>query len=146
MNVLVVEDSRFLRMENERALTKAGHSVISAADGQEGLRLARGCKPDLVVLDMLLPHLSGPDVLRAIRKDPETAKIPVLVLSSLPQCNAEKLMGEGATAYYQKSHLNLDKETDKFVEVVEHVFARTSRTRVQSNRRVRGDSGTPERR
>lgn len=125
MNVLVVEDSRFLRMENERALTKAGHQVISAANGEEGLRLARGCKPDLVVLDMLLPHLSGPDVLRAIRKDPETAKIPVMVLSSLPQCNAERLMGEGANAYFQKAQLRLDRETDKFVEAVEHLLART---------------------
>jgi len=128
MNVLVVEDSRFLRMENERALTKAGHKVISAADGEEGLRLARGCKPDLVVLDMLLPHLSGPDVLRAIRKDPETATIPVMVLSSLPQCNAEKLVGEGATAYFQKAQLRLDKETDKFVDAVEHLLALTRRT------------------
>jgi len=125
MNVLVVEDSRFLRMENERALTKAGHKVFSAADGEEGLRLAHSCKPDLVVLDMLLPHLSGPDVLRAMRKDPQTAKIPVMVLSSLPQCNAEKLMGEGANAYFQKSQLQLDKETDKFIEAVASLLART---------------------
>ncbi len=71
MSVLIVDDSRFLRLMNERALLKAGFEVLSAADGEEGLRLAIEHKPDLVVLDMMLPKLSGPDVLRALRKDPE---------------------------------------------------------------------------
>ena len=54
MNILIVDDSRFLRMTNERALTRVGHNVICASDGEEGLRLALERKPDLVVLDMLL--------------------------------------------------------------------------------------------
>jgi len=86
MKILIVDDSRFLRIANDRALVKAGHTVITAADGEEGLRLAQERKPDLVVLDMLLPKLSGPEVLRALRKDGETASIPVMVLISLPQC------------------------------------------------------------
>ncbi len=60
MNVLIVDDSRFLRLMNERALVKAGFDVLSAADGEEGLRLAIEHKPDLVILDMMLPKLSGP--------------------------------------------------------------------------------------
>jgi DNA-binding response OmpR family regulator len=76
MNILLVDDSRFLRIANERALTKAGHNVISASDGEEGLRLARERQPDLVILDMLLPKISGPDVLKAIRTNPETEKPP----------------------------------------------------------------------
>ncbi len=67
MNILIVEDSRFLRLANERALTKAGHNVISASDGEEGLRRAVERQPDLIILDMLLPKMSGPDVLRATR-------------------------------------------------------------------------------
>ena len=59
---------------------KAGHNVISAEDGETGLRLALEHRPDLVVLDMMLPKLSGPEVLRALRKSPATASIPVLVL------------------------------------------------------------------
>ena len=61
MNILIVDDSRFLRLANERALKGVGHNVICASDGEEGLRLARERKPDLVVLDMLLPKLSGPE-------------------------------------------------------------------------------------
>jgi DNA-binding response OmpR family regulator len=59
MKILVIEDSRFLRIANERALTLAGHDVVSAGDGQEGLRLALEQKPDLVILDLILPKLPG---------------------------------------------------------------------------------------
>jgi DNA-binding response OmpR family regulator len=122
MKILIVDDSRFLRLANERALIKAGHVVITASDGEEGLRLAQERKPDLVVLDMMLPKLSGPDVLRALRKDADTAAMPIMVLTSLPQCNKEKLLNEGATSYFAKSELMLDKGTGMFVEMVERML------------------------
>lgn len=122
MKILIVDDSRFLRLANERALIKAGHVVITASDGEEGLRLAQERKPDLVVLDMMLPKLSGPEVLRALRKDADTAAMPVMVLTSLPQSNKEKLLSEGATSYFAKSELNLDKGTGMFVEMVEKML------------------------
>jgi CheY-like chemotaxis protein len=68
---------------------------------------------------MLLPKLSGPEVLRALRKDAETARIPVMVLTSLPQCNEHKLIKEGATSYFAKSELMLDKGTTLFADAVE---------------------------
>ncbi len=124
MNILIVDDSRFLRMANERALTRAGHNVICASDGEEGLRLALERKPALIVLDMMLPRISGPDVLRAIRKNPDTAQIPVMVLTSLPQCNEEKLLAAGASAYFEKSLLGVDGGSGPFVEAVERLLAR----------------------
>jgi CheY-like chemotaxis protein len=129
MNILIIDDSRFLRMTNERALTRVGHNVVCASDGEEGLRLALERKPDLVVLDMLLPKLSGPDVLRAMRKSPETKAIPVMVLTSLPQCNEEKLLGEGATAYFEKSLLIVDKGSGPFVEAVERLLAKAAKAK-----------------
>lgn len=126
MNILIVDDSRFLRKANEMALARAGHNVIGASDGQEGLRLAHEHKPDLVVLDMMLPVLSGPDVLRAMRKDPETAEIPVMVLTSLPQCNEQKLHDDGATAYFEKSSLKVDKGSKPFVEAVQTLLHKFS--------------------
>ena len=124
MKVLIVEDSRILRLANERALTKAGHRVIVAADGAEGLRLAREHSPSLIILDMMLPLLTGPSVLRALRKDPETASIPVMVLTSLPQCNEAKLLRDGASSYFEKSGLMLDKGSDKLVEAVEKILSK----------------------
>ena len=122
MKILIVDDSRFLRVANERALVRAGYEVITAADGEEGLRLAQEQKPDLVVLDMLLPKLSGPEVLRALRKSPETASIPVMVLTSLPQTNEQKLVKEGATSYFAKSGLMVDQGPGMFVETVEKLL------------------------
>jgi CheY-like chemotaxis protein len=103
--ILLVEDSKFLRIATERALTKAGYHVICAADGDEAVALTTSSLPDLVVLDMLLPKLSGPEVLQAIKKNTLTAHIPVIVLSSLSQKNEDKLIKEGAAAFLEKGPL-----------------------------------------
>jgi DNA-binding response OmpR family regulator len=124
MKILIVDDSRFLRLANERALVKAGHVVITASDGEEGLRMAQERKPDLVVLDMLLPKLSGPDVLRAMRGDTATAAIPVMVLTSLPQCNEQRLIEAGATSYFAKSELMVDRGSGLFLDAVEKMLTK----------------------
>jgi len=58
--VLLIEDSKFLRMANERALCKAGFEVGTAADGEEALQSIQDKPPDIILLDMLLPKISGP--------------------------------------------------------------------------------------
>ena len=103
--ILLVEDSKFLRIATERSLAKAGYRVILAGDGEEAVSLATSNLPDLVILDMLLPKLSGPEVLQALQKNAATAHIPVLVLSSLSQKNEEKLLNEGASAFLGKGPL-----------------------------------------
>jgi len=135
MNILIVEDSRFLRLSNERALTKAGHNVISASDGEEGVRLAVERQPDLIILDMLLPKMSGRDVLRAIRANSDIRKTPVMVLTSLPQANEDRLLKEGATAYFEKSLLTIDKESAPFVAAVEKLLARAARANAAATSR-----------
>jgi CheY-like chemotaxis protein len=109
MKILLVEDSKFLRLATERAMVRAGYEVTSAGDGEEGLRLAREKLPDLILLDMLLPKLSGPDVLKALKLDPTTAAIPVVVMSGLSQKNAARLEKDGAFAFLEKSDLALDQ-------------------------------------
>jgi CheY-like chemotaxis protein len=106
--ILLVEDSKFLRVATERILTKAGYQVICAGDGDEALALAGSRLPDLIVLDMLLPKLSGPEVLRSLKKNDLTAHIPVVVLSSLSQNNGPKLVQEGADAFIEKGSLLAD--------------------------------------
>jgi CheY-like chemotaxis protein len=117
-SILVVEDSRFLRLANERALVRAGYSVATAADGEEGLRMACRNVPDLILLDMMLPKLGGPEVLQALRLEPLTAQVPVIVLSGLSQRNEARLKEAGATAYFEKSRLDLDSHSDVLVQVV----------------------------
>jgi len=106
--ILLVEDSKFLRVATERILTRAGYQVICAGDGDEALALAGSRLPDLIVLDMLLPKLSGPEVLRSLKKNDLTAHIPVVVLSSLSQNNGPKLVQEGADAFIEKGSLLAD--------------------------------------
>lgn len=125
-SILVVEDSKFLRLTSERALTKAGYSVVSTDDGEQALRVAQEKSPDLILLDMLLPKLGGPEVLRALKKDPLTARIPVVVLSSLPQKNESKLKKDGAAAYFEKSKLQLDVDSHVLLEVVRAALGETA--------------------
>ena len=117
-SILLVEDSRFLRLANERALVKAGYSVVTAGDGEEALRIANATIPDLILLDMLLPTLGGVQVLQALRSNVLTALIPVVVLSSLPQKNEYKLKKEGATAYFEKSQLDLGQNSEALINIV----------------------------
>ncbi len=73
--------------------------------------MAREKRPDLILLDMLLPKMSGPDVLKALKKDPRTAAIAVVVLTGLSHKNAERLRRDGA-AFLEKSDLALDKGSE----------------------------------
>jgi CheY-like chemotaxis protein len=117
-SILLVEDSRLLRLANERTLVKAGYRVATAGDGEEALRIANAMIPDLILLDMLLPTLGGVQVLRALRSNVLTALIPVVVLSSLPQKNEFKLKKEGATAYFEKSQLGLGQNSESLINIV----------------------------
>ncbi len=124
--VLLVDDSKFLRMANERALARAGYQVTTAADGEEALRIANDKRPDIILLDMMLPRISGPEVLKALKANPATMDIPVIVLTSLSQKNEEKLLHEGAAAYFEKSTLELDKNSDRLAATVETVLRRVN--------------------
>jgi CheY-like chemotaxis protein len=119
--ILLVEDSKFVRLTTERALARAGYEVSSAADGEEALRMAREKLPDLILLDMLLPKVSGPDVLAALKKDALTKAIPVVVITGLSQKNAARLQGDGAAGFLEKSELGLDKGSEKLLAAVREI-------------------------
>jgi CheY-like chemotaxis protein len=122
IKILLVEDSKFLRLATERALTRAGYEVSSAADGEDALRVAREKFPDLILLDMLLPKMSGPDVLKALKEDALTRAIPVVVITGLSQKNAARLQEDGAVGFLEKSVLELDKGSDKLLTAVEGIL------------------------
>ena len=125
MKILLIEDSKFQRIANERALVKAGFAVIQALDGEDGLRAARENIPDLILLDMMLPKLSGLDVLRTLKSDPLVKHIPVIVLSGLGQANERKLLAEGAAAFLVKSDTLSANNSSVLVQAVEGVLSGT---------------------
>ena len=109
--ILLAEDDRFLRKAAETMLKRGGFTVLTAADGEEALRLARESAPDLML---------GFDVLAALKAAPETAGIPVIVLSNLGQDSDVQLARErGAHDYIIKSNIALEM----LVERVRTFFA-----------------------
>jgi CheY-like chemotaxis protein len=109
-----------MRLVTERALARAGYSVTTAGDGEEALRLAFERPPDLILLDMLLPKLGGPQVIQSLKKNSVTAEIPIVVISSLPQTNEARLKKEGAVAYFDKTVLN--ESSDSLVQAVKAIL------------------------
>jgi CheY-like chemotaxis protein len=115
--VLVAEDDRFLRRACETSLRERGFTVATAADGEEALRAVRADRPDLIVLDMLMPKLSGLDVLRAIRSDAHTRFVLVLVMSRSAQ-DVEALTRLGANGCLVKARLSLQQLGDHVTEIL----------------------------
>lgn len=113
--ILLVEDSKFMRLAVGRAMERSGYEVVTALDGEEVFALAREHRPDLILLDMLLPKMTGPEVLRTLKKDPETAQIAVVAFTGLSQKNAVRLQQDGAFAFLEKSELALDKGCEPFL-------------------------------
>lgn len=122
MKILLVDDSRLQRAVIQRDLTIAGYTVVAAADGEEGLRRAGEELPDLILLDMMLPKLSGLDVLRRLKASPETQAIPVVVLSGLSKGNGEKLAAEGAAGFCEKSDTSFQNRSAVLVKTVKEVL------------------------
>jgi CheY-like chemotaxis protein len=118
--VLVVEDDRFLRRACEASLRQRGLDVITAADGEEGLSLAQSEHPALVLLDLLMPKMSGLEVLRAMKADDKMRGIPVLVLSnSSRQQDVDEIMRLGAIGYLVKADLSLQVLGDRVIRILQ---------------------------
>lgn len=129
MKILLVEDSKLLRITNERTLVKAGYDVISAEDGEEALRCAKEQKPDLILLDLLLPKVSGLEVLTRLKHNRDTAKIPVVALSGLSDKNRQRLIEAGADEYLEKNSVLTEKGLNRLPKVLEEVICRIHRKR-----------------
>jgi CheY-like chemotaxis protein len=129
VRILLVEDSKPIRLENESALQKAGYEVICAEDGEAALQMAQQQKPDLILLDMILPKLSGPEVLHRLKVDLKTNQIPVVVLSSLSEKNRQKLMDEGAEEYIEKNSLMPVRGMNLLPKMLENIICRLNRKR-----------------
>jgi CheY-like chemotaxis protein len=109
--ILLVEDDEFQRLAETNVLRQKGFDVCVATNGEEALRLVAGPeKPDLIVLDLIMPKLSGFEVLRRLKHDEATAGIPVIVLTNLSQESDRRQVFEfGALDYLVKANLTLEK-------------------------------------
>lgn len=101
--VMVVDDSPTDKAWIRQALTGAGHAVLEAASGQDALDMVRSARPDCVVMDLVMPGVNGFAATRALNRDPATAAIPVIVVSSKDQdSDRQWALRQGARAYLVK--------------------------------------------
>lgn len=108
--VVVADDDRMLRKAAETSLRRQGYSVTTASDGEEALQLIRSERPDIIVLDLIIPKIQGFDVLNILKQDALTSAIPVIVLSSLAQeQDKQEALNLGAVAYFNKSTFSLSE-------------------------------------
>jgi CheY-like chemotaxis protein len=99
-----IEDEPFFAGTMSRLLTEAGYTTAVAADGEEGLSLTEQIKPDLVLLDLVLPKVDGKDVLKQLKSNPITKDIPVFVLSNLSSdADQRETVALGAAGFFVKA-------------------------------------------
>ena len=103
--ILLIEDNEFNRKIVRDLLAHQPYDLLEAHDGEAGVAAARRDRPDVIVMDVQLPKLSGLDATRALRADPDTAKIPIIVVTSFALSGDDKkAMDAGASAYLAKPY------------------------------------------
>jgi len=112
--ILFIEDESTLQKTFGDILAQDKYKIISALDGKIGLRLAKSEKPDLILLDLVLPSMHGFEVLKRLKQDPETEKIPVIILTNLEKIEDVKEAIElGAKTYLVKTQYRIEEVMEK---------------------------------
>jgi two-component system phosphate regulon response regulator PhoB len=118
--ILLADDERNLRALVAETLDESSYRILQAANGEEALSIARAEIPDLIILDWMMPGISGLDVLKELRKQPETVNVPVILLTARSQ-QPDRAAGieAGASAFLSKpfSPLELLETAEELIGV-----------------------------
>ena len=118
--ILLVEDEELLANILKQRLEKEGFNVVLARDGEEALNILKDAKPDLLLLDIILPKVSGFELMSKLQEDPRYAKVPIVVVSNLGQ-EGDIKKGEmlGAIGYFVKAHLSIEELVERVKKFLE---------------------------
>jgi DNA-binding response OmpR family regulator len=117
--ILIIEDDDMLRGLITQRLTKEDYKISQAIDGISGLKAIREEKPDLVLLDIILPGMNGFEVLENAKKDPIISGIPIAILSNLSQQeDKDKALGLGAVDYFIKVNFTSEEILEKIKSIL----------------------------
>lgn len=117
--ILIIEDDKFLRELIVKKLVGEGYKTSEAIDGEEGIKKIREEKPDLVLLDLILPGIDGFEVLAKMKGDSKLAPIPVIILSNLGQKeDVERGLKMGAIDYLVKAHFTPGEIIEKIKNIL----------------------------
>lgn len=127
--ILIVEDEPVLRKGIKAILEKSGYAVILAADGKEGLDIARKESPDLIILDLMMPKLNGYKVCRLLKFDSRYKQIPVIIFTVRAEKKDEEMAySAGADAYITKT-----PEPEVLLDKIEKLLKKISREKESKN-------------
>ncbi|HEY0087982.1 MAG TPA: response regulator [Candidatus Lokiarchaeia archaeon] len=117
--ILIVEDEEIMIDLLQRKLTREGYEVSVTRDGDEGLKTMREVKPDLILLDIIMPKMGGFEVMEEMNKDPELKQIPIIIVSNSGQPveldNAQKL---GAKDWLIKTEFDPQEVIEKVIKLI----------------------------
>ena len=117
--ILIIEDDLVLQKALSEYLGTEGFETKTASDGETGEKMSASEKPDLILLDIILPKKDGLEVLRAVRSNEKTKKIPIVLLTNLDSIeDVEKALELGATTYLVKADYRLEEVTAKVKELL----------------------------
>ena len=112
--VLIVEDDVFLMSLLKNRMESAGFSILAAKDGEEAIKILKEIKPDLILLDIILPGQSGFEVLEEMKSDPQISNAPVMIISNLGQdMDIDRGKDLGALEYFVKARSSMDDVIEK---------------------------------
>ncbi|PIR70697.1 MAG: response regulator [Candidatus Niyogibacteria bacterium CG10_big_fil_rev_8_21_14_0_10_42_19] len=118
-NILVVEDDKFLRDLLVNRLIREGFNVVNVISGAEALENISTLKPDLIMLDLVLPGMDGYEVLKILKENPNTAGIPVMILSNLGQKDEiDKAINMGAASFLIKANFTPSEIVSKVKNIL----------------------------
>ena len=107
--IMIIEDDHFLSSLMKARLEKEGFTTIQAFDGEEALQLLKEAPPSLIILDLIMPKITGFEVLQSISITPQLYKVPVVILTNLAQdSDIQKARELGAKEYFVKVKVSID--------------------------------------
>ncbi|MCS6789013.1 MAG: response regulator [Patescibacteria group bacterium] len=118
--IFIIEDDKFLSLVLKGRLEREGIKVFQAFDGKEALDLLKQEIPDLILLDLIMPNMSGFEFLENLRQDPQYASIPVVVISNLGQeTDVQKAKTFGVIEYYVKVRTSIEDLISRIKEIIQ---------------------------
>ena len=120
--VLIIEDEKLIIVSTQMVLEAAGFRVESAVNGEEGISKAKSVRPDLVLLDIMMPGIDGWETLTRLKRDPETSSVPVIILTAREHSRDHQKSTEmGAADYFRKPF-----EPDELIELIQKHISQES--------------------
>lgn len=117
--ILVIEDEKVLLDLLQKKFSQEGYDVFGALDGEEGMVKIKEIKPDLILLDILMPKKDGFEVLEEVRQDKDLCGIPIIVISNLGQAEeVDKAIKMGAKDYLVKAEFDPEKVIEKVMQIL----------------------------